>query len=95
MQAEGRACAKVLRQMSGGFEDQQRGDLGGQSRASTRGPGEKRVEGPLGMSGRAMQTTSEPETTLGREEVMPRPAEGTLDTTVCSDGALAQSQLQL
>ena len=45
----GRACAKVLRQMSGGFEDQQGGDLGGWSRASMREPGEKRVEGPLGM----------------------------------------------
>ena len=48
-QAEGRACAKVLRQMSGGFEDQQGGDLGGWSRASMREPREKRVEGPLGM----------------------------------------------
>ena len=45
-----------------GFEDEQGGDLGGRSRASTREPGEKRVEGPLGMSGRTMQTTSEPET---------------------------------
>ena len=48
-QAEERACAKVLRQMSGGFEDQQGGDLGGWSRASMREPREKRVEGPLGM----------------------------------------------